>query len=131
MHMRPTDALAIVEILSAENQGQPLTPARLGGRISMTSGATTLLLNRLEDAGHITRTRGHADRRIVTLHSAKHMHVEAEAFFGPERQRILAGMVSFEEAELQVIRRFTSGLRADPNVAGAVGEPVSEAGTRS
>ena len=117
MHMRPTDATAIVEILRAEDQGQPLTPARLGDRISMTSGATTILLNRLEDAGHITRVRGHADRRTVTLHSTEHMHVEAEGFFDPERRRLLARMDTFGNDELEIIRRFMSSVTFDPNGA--------------
>src|ERR1700677_763401 len=52
-----TDATALVEILSAEERGDPLSPARLSERISLTSGATTALLNRLGRAGHIVRSR--------------------------------------------------------------------------
>lgn len=129
MRMRPTDATAIVEILRAEDEGHPLTPARLGERISMTSGATTILLNRLEDAGHITRMRGHADRRIATLHSAEHMHVEAERFFDPERRRLLAHIGTFGDAEQEIIRRFTSSLLVDPSAADLVRATVTEADT--
>lgn len=110
MKMRATDSAAIVEILRAEERGQPLTPARLGERIGMTSGATTILLNRLEDAGHVTRMRGHSDRRIVTLHSAEAVHAEATAFFEPERGRILELMDQYEAADLALIDRFTSSL---------------------
>lgn len=110
MEMRPTDATAIVEILRAEERGQPLTPARLGERIGMTSGATTILLNRLEGAGRVTRMRGHADRRTVTLHSAAAVHAEATTFFEPERKRLLELLRQFGTDELALIHRFTSGL---------------------
>ena len=110
MKMRLTDSAAIVEILRAEDRGQPLTPARLGERIGMTSGATTILLNRLEEAGHVTRMRGHADRRIVTLHSAPAVHAEANTFFEPERGRILDLMQEYGPEELALIHRFVSSL---------------------
>lgn len=112
MEMRPTDATAIVEILRAEERSQPLTPARLGERIGMTSGATTILLNRLESAGHVTRMRGHADRRIVTLHSAAAVHAEATAFFEPERERIVHLLTQLDPDEIALIHRFTSSLIA-------------------
>lgn len=110
MKMRLADSTAIVEILRAEDRGEPLTPARLGERIGMTSGATTILINRLEDAGHVTRTRGHADRRLVTLHSAQAVHAEADAFFAPERSRILDLMNDYGADELALINRFLSSL---------------------
>ncbi len=58
--LHSTDATALMEITAAEEKGTPLSPARLGERISLTSGATTALLNRLEKAGHIVRTRENA-----------------------------------------------------------------------
>ncbi|MBF4591720.1 MULTISPECIES: MarR family winged helix-turn-helix transcriptional regulator [unclassified Curtobacterium] len=131
MHMRPTDATAIVEILRAEDAGRPLTPARLGERISMTSGATTILLNRLEDAGHITRVRGHADRRVVTLHSVDHIHAEAEAFFEPERRRLLARIHAFGASEQEIVRQFTSGLSSNTSDAVVPEETASGPDARS
>lgn len=82
--LHSTDATALMEITAAEEKGgTPLSPARLGERISLTSGATTALLNRLEKAGHIVRTRENADRRVVTLHSSAHVQDLADEFFGP------------------------------------------------
>ncbi|MEV0292823.1 MarR family transcriptional regulator [Nocardia sp. NPDC050710] len=82
-----TDAFALLEISAAEELGEPLSPALLGKRISLTSGAMTALLNRLEAAGYVTRTRGHADRRIVTLHSSPRVKELADEFFGPYAAR--------------------------------------------
>lgn len=83
-----------MEITAAEEKGTPLSPARLGERISLTSGATTALLNRLEKAGHIVRTRENADRRVVTLHSSAHVQDLADEFFGPLAVRLDAMMRS-------------------------------------
>ena len=39
--MHSTDAAALLEISAAEERGDPLSPARLGERITLSSGATT------------------------------------------------------------------------------------------
>ncbi|MYU52785.1 MarR family transcriptional regulator [Streptomyces sp. SID7805] len=65
----------------------PLPPALLSGRISLSSGAMTALLNRLERAGYVIRTREHTDRRIVTLRSTPQVKERADAFFGPVNAR--------------------------------------------
>ncbi|MET8388716.1 MarR family transcriptional regulator [Streptosporangium canum] len=82
-----TDAFALLEIASAEASGAPLSPALLSRRISLSSGAMTALLNRLEQAGYVTRTREHADRRIVTLHSSAQVREFADDFFAPVNER--------------------------------------------
>ncbi|MEV0279157.1 MarR family transcriptional regulator [Streptomyces sp. NPDC050610] len=86
--LHSTDAVALLEIIGAEERGTSLSPARLGERIPLSSGATTALLNRLEAAGHIVRTREHADRRIVTLHSSEHIQERADEFFCPLGVRV-------------------------------------------
>ncbi|MGR0161105.1 MarR family transcriptional regulator [Paenarthrobacter nitroguajacolicus] len=86
--LHSTDAVALIEILAAEERGTPLSPAKLGDKIGLTAGATSTLLNRLELAGHIIRSRVHADRRVVTLHSTPGVQVIADAFFQPLGERI-------------------------------------------
>lgn len=71
LDLHSTDATAVLEIAAAEERGTPLSPARLSERISLSTGATTALLNRLEAAEHITRTREHSDRRVVTPAAAR------------------------------------------------------------
>lgn len=112
MHMHPTDSAAVVEILRAEERGTPLTPARLGERIGLTSGATSILLNRLEAAGHVTRARGHADRRLVTLHSTDAVHTASADFFAPLRARLDAVMDAYSAEELALVGRFVDDVRA-------------------
>jgi len=86
------DAAAYAEILYAQDKGAPLTPAQLARRISLSSGATTTLLNRLEAANLVVRSREQRDRRVVTLRSAPAVHREAPLFFGPLAARMDAAM---------------------------------------
>lgn len=76
-----TDSEALLEIVYAEEHGAPLSPARLATHIGLSSGATTSLLNRLEEAGHVVRSRESSDRRVVTLRSGRQVHDRADEFF--------------------------------------------------
>lgn len=90
----------------------PLSPARLGERIGLTSGATSSLLNRLEENGHIVRSRVHADRRVVTLLSTSEVQGVAHAFFEPLAVRLNAIMSSYSNEFLQQFETFLTDLRA-------------------
>ncbi|TIC80082.1 MarR family transcriptional regulator [Nocardioides sp. GY 10127] len=111
MGMHPTDATAITEIIRAEERGLPLTPARLSERIGLTSGATSILLNRLEDAGHVTRARGHADRRLVTLHAGADVHADGDEFFSPLRERLEQLMRDYSPEQLSLVETFVDQFR--------------------
>lgn len=87
-----------------------LSPARLSERISLSTGATTALLNRLEAAGHITRAREHSDRRIVTLRSGGHIQERADEFFGPLAHRLDATMSHYPPQLLEQFEAFMAGL---------------------
>ncbi|MBM2614270.1 MarR family transcriptional regulator [Actinoplanes sp. LDG1-06] len=110
--MHATDAAAVVEIINAEQHGRPLTPARLAERVSLTTGATSILLNRLEQAGHIVRTREHTDRRIVTLHSTPAIHAAAATFYEPLGDQLGAVLADYSPAELDLIETAVELLRS-------------------
>ena len=108
--LHTTDAAAMVEILTAEDRGQPLTPARLAERIALSTGATSTLLNRLEGAGHIVRARGHSDRRVVTLHVTPASHQLADAFYAPLGDQLDTVIRDFASADLDVLEELLSRL---------------------
>lgn len=97
------DAAALAEILYAEDSGRPLSPARLARRIGLSSGATSSLLNRLEKADLLIRTREHDDRRIVMLRSVPAVSVQAGHFFGPLTERVNAVL---DEAQPDLLEAF-------------------------
>ncbi|MFI0977354.1 MarR family winged helix-turn-helix transcriptional regulator [Streptomyces sp. NPDC021093] len=113
-----TDAFALLEIASAEAGGVPLSPALLRRRISLTSGAMTVLLNRLERAGYVVRTREHTDRRVVTLRSTPQVKELADEFFGPVNARQDAVLAQYPPELLQqletVLVRLCSALDPQP-----------------
>lgn len=111
MSMHATDSAAVVEILRAEERGTPLTPARLSERIGLTSGATSILLNRLEGAGHITRRRGHSDRRLVSLHSTASVHEAADRFFAPVRASLDTVMDDQPPERLEAVALLLESFR--------------------
>ncbi|MFD5732235.1 MarR family winged helix-turn-helix transcriptional regulator [Streptomyces sioyaensis] len=107
-----TDAFALLEIASAEARGVPLSPALLSSRIPLSSGAMTALLNRLERAGYVTRTREHTDRRIVTLRSTHQAKERADAFFGPVNTRQDAVLSQYPSELLHQLETVLTQLRA-------------------
>ena len=102
---------------------------------SLSSGATTALLNRLEQAGHIVRSREHADRRIVTIRSSPNVQRPAEEFFGPLTEHMDAMMSHYSAEQLQHFEAFLDHLRTtmdallgqQPDARSAVGSPSKKA----
>ncbi|WP_041842678.1 MarR family winged helix-turn-helix transcriptional regulator [Actinoplanes friuliensis] len=112
MGLHTTDANALVEILSAQDTGHPLTQAGLSQRIGLTPGATSSLLNRLEEAGHVTRARDSADRRVVTLRATDHVEGMLDRFFDPLVDRATTMMSDYSPQTLAEIERFLTGFVA-------------------
>jgi DNA-binding MarR family transcriptional regulator len=106
MGLHTTDATALVEILSAQDRGAPLTQAGLSHRVGLTPGATSSLLNRLEKAGHVTRVRDSADRRIVTLRASEGVDSMVDRFFDPLVARVDTMMAKYSPETLAEVERF-------------------------
>jgi DNA-binding MarR family transcriptional regulator len=106
--LNQTDLFALYFIRSAEGSA---TPKRLGEHLGLTSGATAILLNRLEARELIRRTPHPTDRRGVLLSlgpaAAKHEFLTL-------RQRLI-GLNADIIAELSpdeaaIVRRFISRM---------------------
>ncbi|GIE32823.1 hypothetical protein Ait01nite_058680 [Actinoplanes italicus] len=117
-----TDAKALVEILSAQDRGTPLTARELSQRVGLTPGATSSLLNRLEAVGHIQRVRDSADRRVVTLHVGEDVDRMLDEFFAPLAGRMGAVMAAYSPDTLRDFERFLADVTGTMNAF--VGEVV-------
>ncbi|BCY09017.1 MarR family winged helix-turn-helix transcriptional regulator [Actinoplanes sp. L3-i22] len=104
--LHTTDAAALVEILAAQDRGAPLTQVELSQHIGLTPGATSALLNRLEAAGHVTRTRDSADRRVVTLRPTAGVDAMVDRFFDPLTERMGTMMSRYPPELLAEFSRF-------------------------
>lgn len=108
--LHSTDAAALVEILYAEDHGEPLSPTQLSTRLSLTTGATTNLLNRLERLGHIARTREHTDRRKVTLRTSQQIEEPARKFFAPFSAQLENLISRYPPEQLEQFEELLGGL---------------------
>ncbi|WP_214367119.1 MarR family winged helix-turn-helix transcriptional regulator [Pseudonocardia sp. H11422] len=108
--LHSTDLHALLAVIPAEYQGTPLTPGRLGERLSLSSGATTAVVDRLEHLGHVYRTREEADRRRVTVRFGGAAADLGSAFFGPLGERMDMMLAGWSDEDLDAVRRFLGSM---------------------
>lgn len=106
-HLQTADLHALVAIMTAERDGSPLTPRVLRDHLGLSSGGTSYVIDRLEKAGHVRRSREDSrDNRVVHLRSTEQGISTARAFFSPLGVLTEAVLAGFDDAELGVIERF-------------------------
>ncbi|TQS45912.1 MarR family winged helix-turn-helix transcriptional regulator [Cryptosporangium phraense] len=110
MNLPTSDANALGHIVWAAEDDEPLSPADLSRQLGMTSGATTVLLNRLEAAGHVRRSREHADRRRVTLRPEPAAREQAREFLAMAGAEIAEVFTTTSAEELRRVVAFVSRL---------------------
>jgi DNA-binding MarR family transcriptional regulator len=116
------DLEALLHVMQAERDGDPVTAGGLGELLGVTSGAATGVIDRLERVGHVQRSRDEADRRRVLVRYSDRAREVAGAFFGPLGVMSDRVMADFDEAELETVRRFLEGM------SGAMAERAREVG---
>lgn len=104
--LHPTDLQILILCMLAERSGKPDTPGGIGQALSLTSGAVTAALDRLEGAGHLKRARDSNDRRRVHLRLADRGWRVGRDYFGELARRSDHELAGFDDAELDTIRRF-------------------------
>jgi len=109
--LQPADLRALVAIMSAEGAGTPLTAGQLREHLGLSSGGTSLVIDRLQAAGHIRRDRDHpTDNRVVHLRFTDQGMATGLAFFGSLGDRTNAILDQFSHDELLVIDRFITAM---------------------
>ncbi|HTV11939.1 MAG TPA: MarR family transcriptional regulator [Acidimicrobiales bacterium] len=107
----------------------PLTQRDLGERLSITSGAVTMLVDRLEAAGWVVRQPHPSDRRYILIElsaqAAEHappglgtFHASIQALVAgvPSEQR--CAIATFLRAAAEAANRAAQDLRRGPDAAG-------------
>ncbi|WP_380281988.1 MarR family winged helix-turn-helix transcriptional regulator [Kitasatospora purpeofusca] len=90
-----------------------ITPGRLGEELGLSSGAVTAVLDRLERAGHIRRTRDAADRRLVLVHYLPGAGRMAAEWFAPVARRTETVRAEFTPGELAAVARFLDRMTGE------------------
>lgn len=88
----------------------PMTMSELGARIPLSRAAITALTDRLEALNYVLRTPDTQDRRRTVLsltgRPAELMHDLTVPFVGSLKEY----EAGFDEAELEIVRRYNAGL---------------------
>lgn len=119
-----SDLSALLVLARAREHGlDPLSPGVLARELGLSPSATTTLLDRLERSGHVERSHDTADRRRVSLEMTASAGEAARAMFGPVAAAMAEAMDDFDDAELDVVRRFLDAMidaidAQDPGIAG-------------
>ena len=109
--MHPTDVRALIALMDAARAGEEMTTGRLGTALGLNSAGTTALVDRLERAGHVRRTRSEGDRRKVVVEVDQRAVDLGQSFFGPLIGSAVALLQGYDERELAAIRGFLAGVR--------------------
>lgn len=107
-----TDLSALSHAMDATYTGARLTPGELASRMSLSPSATTSLLDRLETAGHIVRSRDSADRRVVTVTITEKAEQTGYRAFVPLARAFVGVMTPYTETELGTILGFLEQIGA-------------------
>ena len=110
--LHQTDIETLTHLLVAEERQQQMTIGQLAKDLGLTSGAATFLIDRLSQAGHVTRERHPTDRRKVVLRYSQSGRAVAEEYFGPVGRQSDTTADQFTPAELDVVRRYLTAAGA-------------------
>ncbi|GAA3856509.1 MarR family transcriptional regulator [Saccharothrix violaceirubra] len=108
--MHRTDLNALALIMDAP---EALSPGRLAEAMHLSASATTSVIDRLEAAGHIRRTRSDQDRRRIELEVRTEARESGRGHFGPLDAAFTKAWADFTDDERAVAARFlTASIEA-------------------
>jgi DNA-binding MarR family transcriptional regulator len=120
-----TDLNAMDELVAA---GEPIGPVELGNRLGIRSASATVLVDRLEAAGHLNRERHPNDRRRITLYTTESARQEVRATLEPMIQAINTITRRLDEGQAQTVLAFladvTEAMYAFASDPGPQGPPA-------
>ena len=97
--------------LHQEHDGDdPQRGERGGKHHAFSSPATTALIDRLDQSGHVVRERLGSDRRQVQLRMTPKAFQDGGAMFMPLSRRMGTAMAEFSPEELELVTRFMTAM---------------------
>jgi DNA-binding MarR family transcriptional regulator len=97
--------------LDVLDQHPTSTAGEIASALGLTTGAVTSLLDRLERAGYVQRTRDSADRRRVHVELTERSRRLADELYGPLAADGHALLAGYETRELELLRDFLRRAR--------------------
>jgi DNA-binding MarR family transcriptional regulator len=102
--------LQCLNLLSLDGR---VTPGRLAQAMGITTGgAITAVIDRLEKAGYVRRTRDPDDRRRVIVELIPEAMVRIADYFEPIAESVLARFAGYSDEQLRTLLDFTNSNNA-------------------
>lgn len=108
--MHRTDLNALAAIMRHTAKGNVVTPGLLRKELHLSSPATTALIDRLDNSGHVTRERLGPDRRQVQLKMTPKAFQDGGTIFAPLARHLGTAMAAFTPEELETVSRFMTAM---------------------
>ena len=125
--LHTTDLTALAHVSRATATGELITAGELSRVLSLSTSATTAVVDRLQRAGHVERVHDPVDRRRVRVRMTPSAQELAAQFFTPLGERMRHVLAGCGEEDLrrfgEILGRLVEGARAAADAA--------EAGSRS
>lgn len=110
MQLGESDMKALRLAIVMSDQQRLVTAKDIAEHLSISSAATTKLLDRLEAAGHIIRAPHPTDRRSITISVNPDTRTSAELTVGREHARRFRVAAALAPQEREVVIRFLEAL---------------------
>jgi DNA-binding MarR family transcriptional regulator len=104
------DFHALLHVMVAETAGTPLTMAELRQRMDVSAAATTYLVDRMIDAGHVRREVDPTDRRKALLRYEDSGMELAHAFFASLGLHLRSALADLSDKDLVAAHRVFSAM---------------------
>lgn len=98
-----TDLNALGIMMGAARAGATVTPGMLRQALNLSSPATTALIDRLDEAGHVRRSRSSVDRRQVHLEMTEKAFATGSRLFAPLAREVEQALSGFSAEELELL----------------------------
>ncbi|HYH77834.1 MAG TPA: MarR family transcriptional regulator [Arthrobacter sp.] len=108
--MHRTDLNALAVIMRHTAKGTVVTPGILRKELHLSSPATTALIDRLDQSGHVVRERLGSDRRQVQLRMTPKAFQDGSAMFMPLSRHMGTAMAGFAPEDLELVSRFMTAM---------------------
>ena len=119
LSVNATDLAAMRRLVAAERLGESVSPTELAQYLEISSAATTKLLNRLAQLGHIRRQPHPTDRRAQLIVATDEAHTAIRQALGHSHDRMLEVVSALHADEQETVIRFLDALGAAVNEADA------------
>lgn len=110
MKLNETDMKALRFLVAAKGRNATVTPGMLSEHLAISSASTTKLLDRLEVAGHVERTRHPTDRRSLSIRITQRTHEQVRDGAGRMHAHRFNVAAALTPEEREVVIRFLDEL---------------------